>query len=259
MIEVGVVGAAGRMGSEVVRAVDEADGLSLAAVIDPSLASGSNVVPTFRSMADVPEDLVDVIVDFTVAPVTSEHLAASLGRGIHAVVGTTGLTDEDLARASAASAAGGGNAVIAPNFAIGAVLAMRFARLAARYFDGVEIIELHHDRKVDAPSGTAVATARHIADARHEAGMGAPFDPTTSLTLPGARGGVGAGGIPIHSVRMPGLVAHEEIHFGNPGEGLVIRHDSYDRSSFMGGVVLAVRRVAMLPGITVGLEPLLEL
>lgn len=259
MINVGVVGAAGRMGSEVVRAVHEAEGLSVAAVIDPSLHEGSSGIPVFRSMVDVPTDLVDVVVDFTVASVTAAHLADTLERGIHAVVGTTGLTDQDLAFAASASVAGRGNAVIAPNFAIGAVLAMRFATLAARYFEGVEIIELHHDRKVDAPSGTAVATARHIAEARAEAGRGAPVDPTTSLLLPGARGGVGAGGIPIHSVRMPGLVAHEEIHFGNPGEGLVIRHDSYDRSSFMGGVVLAVRQVATMPGITRGLEPLLEL
>ena len=259
MIRVGVVGAAGRMGTAVVAAVTDAQDLALGALIDPSLPSGEREVMVAGTIESLPDGVVDVVVDFTVADAARQHLAPALRRGIHAVVGTTGLGEDDLKELARASEEGGGNCLVAPNFAIGAVLAMQFARQAARYFKGVEIIELHHDAKIDAPSGTALSTARAIAEARGLAGQEEPHDPTTSLVLDGARGGKGAGGISIHSVRLPGLVAHEEILFGNPGEGLSIRHDSFDRSSFMGGVLLAIREIADRPGVTLGLEPLLAL
>ena len=259
MIRVGVIGAAGRMGREVVAAVTAAADLELGALVDPSLPADGSGVPVVGSIDLLPDGLVDVIVDFTIADSARQHLAPALRRGIHAVVGTTGLNEADLAEIARASDEGGGNCLVAPNFALGAVLAMQFARQAARFFKGVEIIELHHDAKIDAPSGTALSTARAIAEARSDAGAGEPVDPTTTLVLEGSRGGKGAGGISIHSVRLPGLVAHEEILFGNPGEGLSIRHDSFDRSSFMGGVVLAVRQISDRPGLTLGLEPLLSL
>ena len=181
-------------------------------------------------------------------------------RGIHAVVGTTGLSAEDLAQAAAAFEGSRANAIVAANFAIGAVLLMHFCSLAAPLMDSVEVIELHHDAKRDAPSGTALHTAAGIAEARRAAGTGAlPPDRTTELVLPGARGGEAAGGVRVHSVRLPGLVAHEEVIFGAAGQSLSLRHDAYDRRSFMPGVLLAVRTVADRPGLTVGLEALLGL
>jgi 4-hydroxy-tetrahydrodipicolinate reductase len=175
-------------------------------------------------------------------------------------VGTTGLGDAELEAAAQLFADSPANAVVAPNFAIGAVLLMRFCELAAPHMDGVEVIELHHDAKRDAPSGTARQTAAGIAAARSRAGSPPlPADPTTELVLPGARGGEGPGGIRIHSVRLPGLIAHEEVIFGALGQSLTIRHDSYDRRSFMPGVLLAVRAVPDRPGLTVGLEALLDL
>jgi len=173
-------------------------------------------------------------------------------------VGTTGLGETELDQLREASARRGANLVVAANFAIGAVLLMRFAAQAAPYFEAVEIVELHHDQKVDAPSGTSLATAKAIAEARAAAGLGAPRDPTTTHVLEGARGAKASGEVPIHSVRLPGLVAHEEVLFGSPGQGLTIRHDSYDRLSFMSGVLLAVRAVQGRPGLTLGLEPLLD-
>ena len=247
------------MGREVVAAVLEADDMVLSAQIDLRSEAidpveGSAVL---GSVAELDEGLVDVLVDFSVADAARSHLADSLRRGLHLVVGTTGLNEADIASLEMAAREGSANAVLAANFAIGAVLLMRFAAEAARYFEGVEIIELHHDKKIDAPSGTAMATAEHIAAARRAAGLDAPDDPTTTALLEGARGGKAAGGISIHSVRLPGLVAHEEVIFGGPGQGLTLRHDSYDRRSFMTGVLLAIRAVGRRPGITVGLEPLL--
>ena len=172
---------------------------------------------------------------------------------MHAVVGTSGFTEDD--HAEIASWFTTSNCLIAPNFAIGAVLMMRFAELAAPYFETAEIIELHHDQKIDAPSGTALATAQRMADASAD---WAP-DPTTDDVVAGARGGSGPGGIPVHSVRLRGIVAHQEVLLGTTGQTLTIRHDSYDRSSFMPGVLLAVKKVGDTPGLTVGLDALLDL
>jgi 4-hydroxy-tetrahydrodipicolinate reductase len=180
-------------------------------------------------------------------------------QGLHAVIGTSGLSDGDVADLEALFSGSGANAVVVPNFAIGAVLLLHLCRIAAPHMDGAEIIELHHDAKRDAPSGTAMHTAAAIAAARRAAGSDPlPADPTTDFVLPGARGGV-ADGVHVHSVRLPGLVAHEEVIFGAPGQSLSIRHDSYDRRSFMPGVLLAVRSVAGRPGLTIGLEALLGL
>jgi 4-hydroxy-tetrahydrodipicolinate reductase len=261
MLRVGVVGAGGRMGREICRALDAAGDLELVAVCDPALA-GRDLgpgLPSLTVVADV-EDLdgVEVVVDFTTAAVARRTLAWCAGRGVHAVVGTTGLDRRDLEEAARVLDGSGANAVVAANFAVGAVLLMRFCELAAPYMDAVEVIELHHDRKRDAPSGTALHTAEGIARARRAAGCGPlPPDPTTELVLDGARGGEGPGGVRVHSVRLPGLVAHEEVVFGAPGQSLTLRHDAYDRASFMPGVLMAVRQVPTRPGLTVGLEALL--
>ncbi len=250
-ITVAVLGAAGRMGATVCAAVEAAPGLELVARLDAG-----------DDLAQVAASGADVAVDFTVPSVTEANVHALIDAGVHVVVGTTGWDDESLARVSAhldaAHAAGHPVGVlIAPNFALGAVLAMTFAAQAARYFESAEVIELHHPQKVDAPSGTARHTAEAIAAARADAGLG-PVPDATQTSLPGARGAQVAG-IAVHSVRLRGLVAHEEILFGNAGEQLTIRHDSFDRVSFMPGVLLGVRQVASRPGLTVGLEHLLDL
>ena len=204
---------------------------------------------------------VDVVVDFTQLATSRAVLSLCAAEGIHAVVGTTGFTEADLdelADLFAPGAGSGANCVLAANFAIGAVLMMRFAALAAPWFDGAEIIELHHDAKRDAPSGTSLRTAEGMVVARSDAGKGEFLpDATSTVVVAGARGGQGPGGIRMHSVRLPGLVAHQEILFGSVGQGLTIRHDSFDRASFMDGVVLAVQSVASRPGLTLGIERLL--
>lgn len=259
------------MGREVCRAVEEAPDLELAATVDPAFAPssprgahggvGREGGPQVSDSLEVLEDAgVDVVVDFTTAAAARRSLPWCAEHGIHAVVGTTGLGDEDLAVLAQVFRGDPANVVVAPNFAIGAVLMMRFCELAAPLMEGAEIVELHHDAKRDAPSGTALRTADRIAAARAAAGappLGA--DPTTEMVLPGARGGVSSGGVHVHAVRLPGLVAHQEVVFGAPGQSLTIRHDSYDRRSFMPGVLLAVRAVPDLPGCTVGLEALLGL
>jgi 4-hydroxy-tetrahydrodipicolinate reductase len=261
MRTVGVVGAGGRMGREVCLAVAEASDLELVAVVDPGHEGQKIEGLTVRGEVGTLHDRgAEVVVDFSVADAVRTNLAFYAGEGIHAVVGTTGLTDADLEAAARLFAEAKANAVVAANFAIGAVLLMRFCELAAPHMDGVEILELHHDAKRDAPSGTALHTAAAIAAARERAGSGPlPADPTTEYVLPGARGGEGPGGVHIHSVRLPGLIAHEEVIFGALGQSLTIRHDSYDRRSFMPGVLLAVRAVADRPGLTLGIEPLLDL
>jgi 4-hydroxy-tetrahydrodipicolinate reductase len=261
MGKVGVVGAGGRMGREVCRAVVAAPDLELVSVVDPGhdgqQVEGLGVVADVGALA---ASGAEVVVDFSVADALRVNLPYYAGEGIHAVVGTTGLSEAELEAAAQLFADSTANAIVAANFAIGAVLLMRFCELAAPHMDGVEIIELHHDAKRDAPSGTALHTASGIAASRERAGVGPlPDDPTTEHVLPGARGGVGPGGVRIHSVRLPGLIAHEEVVFGAPGQSLTIRHDSYDRASFMPGVLLAVRAVADRPGLTVGLESLLNL
>ncbi|HEX3623637.1 MAG TPA: 4-hydroxy-tetrahydrodipicolinate reductase [Acidimicrobiales bacterium] len=261
-IRVGVFGAGGRMGSTVCRAVVADPDLQLVAAVDPLHAGidlrgvtgaelrGLQVSPDLESLARAE---AQVAVDFTHLDAARANLAWCAANGVHAVAGTTGFVAadyEELATRFTRS-----NCFIAPNFAIGAVLMMRFAELAAPYFETAEIIELHHDHKVDAPSGTAMLTAERMAARSSEWGE----DPTTRQVVEGTRGGTGPGGIRIHSVRLRGLVAHQEILLGTAGQSLSIRHDSYDRASFMPGVVLAVKAVADHPGITVGLDALLDI
>lgn len=198
----------------------------------------------------------DVVVDFTTADAARNTLPFLALHGIHAVVGTTGFSDDDLALfASSFGPDDGPNCVIAPNFSISAVLMMRFAEMAARWFDTIEVIELHHDNKIDAPSGTAVTTVERMAAARSES---VSADPTEVEVYPGARGGVGPAGIRTHSVRMRGMIAHQEVILGAAGQTLTIRQDSYDRTSFMPGVLLACKRIAEVPGLTRGLDAFLD-
>ncbi len=261
MQKVGVVGAGGRMGLEVCRAVSEANDLELVAAIDPAHAGGDAYGRTIVGEVNALNDLgAEVVVDFTIAEAVRHNVTHYAAQGIHAVIGTSGLSDGDVADMKALFAPSGANVVLVPNFAIGAVLLLHLCRIAAPHMDGVEIIELHHDAKRDAPSGTAMHTAAAIAASRRAAGTGPlPADPTTDFVLAGARGAEAPDGVHVHSVRLPGLVAHEEVIFGAPGQSLSIRHDSYDRRSFMPGVLLAVRSVAGRPGLTVGLEALLGL
>jgi len=253
-LRVGVFGAGGRMGATVCGAVAADSDLDLVAAVDPhhegTTIEGVTVAGDPGALADAG---AEVAVDFTVLDAARENLAWLADHGVHAVVGTTGFSDEDLDRFRASFTSS--NCLIAPNFAIGAVLMMRFAELAAPHFATAEIIELHHDRKIDAPSGTAMRTAERMAEASPAWGD----DPTTKLVVPGARGAEGPAGIHIHSVRMRGMVAHQEVLLGTTGETLTIRHDSYDRSSFMPGVVLAAKAVANHPGLTIGIDGLLGL
>jgi 4-hydroxy-tetrahydrodipicolinate reductase len=240
---VGVLGARGRMGQEVCRAVHAAPDLELVASID--------VGDSLTGLAGA-----DVVVDFTHPDAVMGNLEFAITHGIHAVVGTTGITPERRQSVEAWLAdAPGIGVLIAPNFAIGAVLSMKFAQLAAPFYESVEVIELHHPNKVDAPSGTAIRTAELIAAARAEAG---PIPDATTQSLAGARG-ADVDGIRVHALRIRGLVAHEEIVFGAEGETLTIRHDSLQRTSFMPGVLLGVRAVGSRPGLTVGLETILGL
>ena len=245
-LRVGVLGARGRMGSATCRAVDAAADLDLVAMV----ASGDWLF----SVADAG---AQVVVDFTRPDVVMDNIRWCIDQGIHCVVGTTGFDQErlDTVREWLAKTPEVG-VLIAPNFAIGAVLSMRFAQVAARFYESVEIIELHHPGKVDAPSGTAARTAELVAAARDEAGM-APMPDATSRGLDGARG-ARVGGVPVHAVRLAGLVAHQEVLFASTGETLTIRHDTVDRASFMPGVLLAVRQISTRPGLTLGIESLLE-
>ena len=250
------------MGSTVCRAVVNDPNLQLVAAVDPLHAGidlrgvtgaelrGLQVSPDVESLARAE---AQVAVDFTHLEAARQNLAWCAANGVHAVVGTTGFTPadyEDLASRFTRS-----NCFVAPNFAIGAVLMMRFAELAAPYFETAEIIELHHDQKVDAPSGTALLTAERMAARSSDWGP----DPTTKEVVPGTRGGTAPGGIHIHSVRLRGLVAHQEVLLGTAGQSLSLRHDSYDRASFMPGVLLAVKSVADHAGVTVGLDALLDI
>lgn len=245
MIKVGVLGARGKMGTEVGKAVRAAADLELVAAL--------NSDDSLDALADA-----EVVVDFTRPDAVMANLEQVIGAGRSAVVGTTGFTEQRLetVRGWLARADGAG-AVIAPNFGIGAVLAMRFAELAAPYFESAEVIELHHPGKADAPSGTAIRTAQVISAARTAAGS-APMPDATTDALPGARG-ADVAGVRVHGIRLAGLVAHQEILFGTQGETLTIRHDSLDRASFMPGVLLAIRAVVDRPGLTLGLDPLLGL
>ena len=241
MTTVAVIGAKGRMGSEVVRAVTAASDLELG--------------PTFDLGDELVLDGVDVAVDFTHPSAVMGNLQACVDAGVHVVVGTTGFDDAKLATLRGWLSSGSANVLIAPNFGIAAVLMMQFSAAAAKYFESVEIVELHHTGKADAPSGTARRTAQLVAAARQ--GM-PPMPDATTESLEGARGAV-VDGIPVHALRLQGLVAHQEVILSGGGESLTIRHDSYDRASFMPGVLLGVREVAKHPGLTIGLEHLLNL
>jgi 4-hydroxy-tetrahydrodipicolinate reductase len=242
MINVAVLGARGRMGSEVVKAVEAAEGLALVAALDMG-----------DSLEQLKGSAAHVVVDFTTPDSVMANLEFLIDNGINVVVGTTGFDDSKLETVKGWLAANPSVGVlIAPNFAIGAVLMMEFAAKAARYFESAEVIELHHPAKVDAPSGTAARTAELMGAARKEVGLGTMPDATTT-SLDGARGAVVAG-IPVHSVRARGLVAHQEVLFGGLGETLTIRHDSIDRAGFMPGVILGVRKIVNTPGLTHGLD-----
>ncbi|ORX01091.1 4-hydroxy-tetrahydrodipicolinate reductase [Mycolicibacillus trivialis] len=244
-MRVGVLGAKGKVGATMVGAVRDAEDLTLSTEVDAG-----------DPLSRLTETDTAAVIDFTHPDVVMDNLKFLIDNGIHAVVGTTGFTAQRLeqVRTWLADAPETG-VLIAPNFAIGAVLCMHFATQAARHFESVEVIELHHPQKADAPSGTAMRTAQLIAEAR----KGMPANPdATSSALPGARG-ADVDGVPVHSVRMTGMVAHQEVLLGTMGETLSIRHDSYDRTSFVPGVLLAVRAIAEHPGLTIGLEPLLDL
>jgi 4-hydroxy-tetrahydrodipicolinate reductase len=263
MIRVLVTGAGGRMGSEVVRAVTAAEGMQVVAGVDPAHEDsevldglGGSVVLTDDLQQAIDESRPDVMVDFTHPNVVAGNLRIALAAGVDCVVGTTGVPVEML-ESLAASAPEGTCLFVAPNFALGAVLMMDFARRAARFMPDVEIVELHHDRKADAPSGTAIRTAQLISESRSST----PRTPGRETELPEAAGARGAivDGIHVHSVRLPGLVAHQEVIFGGQGQTLTLRHDSIDRTSFMPGVVLAIRQVGTWSGLVIGLERLLDL
>lgn len=245
MIKVGVLGALGKMGTQVCASVDAANDLELVAAIDADDSRG-------------PLSAADVAVDFTSPDAVMDNVEWCLAAGLHVVAGTSGFTDERLARVrNRVEAADGLGVLVVPNFSIGAVLMMRFAAQAARFFESAEIVELHHPTKADAPSGTARRTAELIAAARATAEMAAMPDATADA-LPGSRG-ADFDGVPVHSVRLRGLLAHQEVLLGAPGETLTIRHDSLDRTSFMPGVLTAIRAVVRRPGLTVGLDDVLGL
>jgi len=262
MIRIGVLGAAGRMGRLVCRAVADDPDLALVAGIGPGSADtelgpliGHGDVDV-RISGDLDALLhaeAEVAVDFTTPQTVMGNIRWLVEHGIHAVVGTTGIGPKDLEEIRSLAEGGGANVVVASNFAIGAVLLQRFAEQAARVFPAAEIIELHHETKLDAPSGTAIATARRMAESRREEWSGPAKE-----TVDHVRGGE-VEGIRIHSVRLPGLVAHQEVIFGGLGQTLTLRHDAPDRASYMPGVLLAVTSVASRPGLMVGLEPLLGL
>ncbi|MCG7274139.1 4-hydroxy-tetrahydrodipicolinate reductase [Corynebacterium afermentans] len=247
MIKVGVLGATGKVGSAVVAGVEKADDLQLAAKVSAG-----------DSLQVLVNEGVDVIVDFTTPNAVMDNLEFCINNGIHCVVGTTGFDDERYQKVRDWCAANEGVGVlIAPNFAISAVLTMAFARQAAPFFESAEVVELHHPYKLDAPSGTAVKTAQGIADARKEAGLTEMPD-ATEQALDGSRG-ASIDGVPVHAVRMKGMVAHEEVIFGTTEQSLTIRQDSYGRESFVPGVLTGVREVANRPGLTIGLDAYLGL
>jgi 4-hydroxy-tetrahydrodipicolinate reductase len=264
VIRVGVIGACGKMGLMVCRTVAEAPDLALVAAIDRSKVGqriGQMIghpevdAPVSDELDRLLEAEVDVAIDFTHPEVVMDDIRWCVSHAVHVVVGTTGITQSDLQEIDRLMSDEGheSNVIVAPNFALGAVLMQRFAAQAARHFPAVEVIELHHDQKAEAPSGTAISTVRRMVEERGEAWHG-----PLPETLEGVRGG-DVDGVRIHSVRLPGLVAHQEVIFGGLGQTLTIRHDSTDRASFMPGVLMAVRAVTTRKGLTVGLEPLLDL
>ncbi len=271
MITVGVCGAAGRMGREVVATICSAEDTKLVAAVDRTavgvdagdIAGCGTYGVQIRS--DLGEALLatkpEVMVDFSVPSAVKANALTALNAGVRLVIGTTGLAEADLRELDGAARANKTAVFVAPNFAIGAVLMMEFAQRAAKYLPDVEIIELHHEQKVDSPSGTAMLTAQRVGAARRAAGLvSTPMPNELKFNAAGARGAceAGTGDVPVHSVRLPGFVAHQEVIFGAPGQILTIRHDSLNRTSFMPGVLLAVRKVINLPvGLTVGLDAIM--
>lgn len=246
-IKVGVLGAKGRVGQAIVEGVNGADDLDLVAAVDRG-----------DDLQVLVDNGAEVIVDFTQPGVVMDNLEFCIGHGIHCVVGTTGFDDERLAKVEEwTKQDGAGHVLIAPNFAISAVLTMVLSKQAAKFFETAEVVEYHHPTKLDAPSGTAIHTAQGIAAARKDAGLGEMPD-ATERSLDGARG-ADVDGVPVHAVRTRGMVAHEEVIFGAQGQSLTIRQDSYDRSSFTPGVLVGVREIAEHPGLVVGLENYLGL
>jgi 4-hydroxy-tetrahydrodipicolinate reductase len=242
------------MGQIIAAAMASQSDITLSTLVDvrlPEFLFGSRHAV---SLDEVDEGTIDVIVDFSTVETARQTATWAAARGIPTIIGTTGFTDADFAQWRGDFE--NGHLLVAANFAIGAVLAQRFAVEAAKYFERVEIIEYHHDRKVDAPSGTALETAKKIAAARTTSGLAPMSEPTTREPSVGSRGAE-VDGIRIHAVRMPAMTAHQEVIFGGVGEGLTLRHDAYDRSSFAAGVILAVRHIRRFPGLTVGLDPLL--
>ncbi|MGB4009044.1 MAG: 4-hydroxy-tetrahydrodipicolinate reductase, partial [Bacillota bacterium] len=260
VIKVVIAGAAGRMGREVVRAICRAEDMELVGAVDVVMAGqdagtaagiGEVGIAICTDLAEVLDKTApDVMVDFTVAKAAEANIKMAISRKVRFVVGTTGMSASTMESIMNEAAQAGVGGAVVPNFALGAVLMMRFAREASRYFPDCEIVELHHDGKVDFPSGTAKATAHEVASGRGDA--------VSRRGLDGGIRGVEVEGVPIHSVRLPGLVAHQEVIFGGPGQTLTVRHDSLGRDSFMPGVLLAVRKVSQLDHVVLGLDPLLE-
>ena len=245
-IKVAVLGSKGRMGAEVVKAVNSASDLELVASIDQN--DDFNIVKNSGAQ---------VAVDFTTPDVVMKNIELLISAGISPVVGTTGFSDERINSVKKMlDAKSGVSARLVPNFSIGAILMMRFAKAATKFYDSAEIIEYHHPNKIDAPSGTAIRTAQIIAEERQLNNLSKNPDATAS-EIPGARGS-NIEGIPVHAVRMQGLVAHQEVVFGSMGETLTIRHDSFDRESFMPGVLLAIRNISKKPGLTIGIDDLIS-
>ena len=254
-IKVGVLGAAGRMGRTVCDAVDADSELELAARVDPS---GGDGIDTSRDA--LVSSGVEVVIDFTQPDAVFDNVCFCLEKGIHCVVGTTGMSDADLEKISELAASGSANAFVAPNFSIGAVVMMHLSKVAARHLGSAEVVEMHHNAKLDAPSGTAHKTAREIAAvwAEHGRPPGGDHHPDEEEKVKGSRGGE-ADGVHVHSVRLQGAEAHQEVIFGAPGQTLTIRHDAMNRTSYVPGILLAVKTVASRAGLTVGLEQLLDL
>ena len=243
------------MGQTLARGLGALDDMEVVALVDPHEPAELGGARYEAIIEGLGAHDVDVVVDFSVAASVVRSARWCAEHGVALVVGTTGLSEDDRAELAVAGERTG--VVVAANFAIGAVLAERFAAWAAPYFERAEVIEMHHDAKVDAPSGTSIATAHAIAAARRAAGRGPIVDTTTTWTLANSRGADAGDGVRVHSVRLPGLVAHQEILFGGPGEGLIIRHDSYDRASFVPGVALAIRTMDRRGGLVEGLATLL--
>jgi len=246
------------MGALAAAAIDRAPDLSLTALVAPRDVPEYDGAVHYRAVEDTDPDKVDVLVDLTVAAVARRTLAWVVDNLKDAVVGTSGLTDADLDAVRKLDPEGRSRILVVPNFSIGAALLQRFAADAASHFASAEVVELHHDAKHDAPSGTSIAMARAIAEARAAQGLAECIDSTEVETIAGARGASGPGGVRIHSVRLTGLLAHQEVLFGAAGEGLTLRHDVYDRASYLAGLLLAIRRLERVVGLHVGLDPVLD-